>query len=126
MSDLKKKRIKRKIRHKRVRAVIKGTANRPRLCIFRSNRHIYAQLIDDEKGLVVFSSDDLKEKIKKEDLAKTNLTGKKAIAYRVGEILAKKALEKGIKSVVFDRNGYKYHGRAKSLAEGARAGGLKF
>jgi len=126
MFDPKIKKQKRQIRHKRVRAVIKGTADRPRLYVFRSNKHIYAQLVDDERGFTVLSSNDLKEKIKKVDSEKSKLAGKKMIAYKVGEILAKKAIEKGIKSVVFDRNGYKYHGRIKALAEGARAAGLKF
>lgn len=109
---------KRLRRHKRVRAKIKGTAKVPRLCVFRSNKHIYAQLIDDEKGKVLLSAKDLE--IKKPP------KGKIAVAKEVGKLLAQKAIDKKYKKVVFDRGGYKYHGRVKSLAEGAREGGLKF
>lgn len=96
-------------RHKRVRALVKGTQDRPRLSVFRSNKRIYAQLIDDSKGITLLSANDIKTS-----------------ALKVGEILAKKAIEKGINSAVFDRGGYKYHGRVKALAEGARQEGLKF
>lgn len=116
---------KRLKRHKRVRAKIKGTAKIPRLCVFRSNKHIYAQLIDDEKGKTLVSASDLDIKSKKTK-AKKELSGKSAVAYRVGQILATKALEKKLEKVVFDRGGYKYHGRIKALAEGSREGGLKF
>ena len=109
----------RKIRHRRIRAKIKGTKERPRLCVFRSNKHIYAQLINDETGHVLVSFSDLKlktgKKLKKMEKAK-----------QVGIGLAKKALEKKIEKVVFDRGGYRYHGRVKALAEGAREGGLVF
>jgi len=108
---------KRQRRHRRVRAKISGTKQRPRLCVFRSNQHIYAQLIDDDKGKILLSSSDLK--IKK--------TGNKTVmAFEIGKVIAKTATEKGIKNVVFDRGGYIYHGRVKALAEGAREGGLKF
>ena len=120
-------------RHKRVRAKIKGTAKIPRLCVFRSSKHIYAQLIDDEKGKTLISASDLdigKSKIKspksKVPKDKKPFSGKEAIAYRIGQILAQKALEKKFEKVVFDRGGYKYHGRVKALAEGAREDGLKF
>lgn len=139
------------MRHKRVRARVIGTSERPRLCVFRSNKYIYAQLIDDPKGRTLVSASsqtitneslktkksrsdnrsfgagasDLINGIKKSELVKA-LKGKSAAAYRTGEILAKKAIEKGINTVVFDRGGYKYHGRAKALAEGAKKGGLKF
>ena len=109
------------IRHKRVRAIVRGTSERPRLSVFRSGNHIYAQLVDDANGITLFSASDLKEVKSKESLA-----GKKGTAFKVGEILAKKAKDKGIKAVIFDRGGYKYHGRVKALAEGARQGGLKF
>ena len=106
----------RKSRHKRVRSKIKGTIACPRLSVFRSLTNIYAQLIDDGKGKVLVSSSSIK--IKK---------GKGAdIAKQVGVDIAKKALEKKIKSCVFDRGGYLYHGRVKALAEGAREGGLQF
>jgi len=105
------KQQKRYKRHKRIRAKISGTAQTPRLCVFKSNQYIYAQLIDDEKGKVIASvRDDL-------DIKQ---------AQRAGELIAKKALEKKINKVVFDRGGYKYHGRVKALAEGARQTGLKF
>ena len=88
-----------------------GTAKRPRLCIFRSAKHIYAQLIDDDKGKTIAVA-----------------TGKANIdkAKKVGKLIAKKALEKKIEKVIFDRGGYKYHGRVKAVAEGAREAGLKF
>lgn len=117
MNQHKAKRIKRTIRHKRVRSVVSGTAVRPRLSVYRANRHIYAQLIDDEAGktLAAASSSEIK------------LKGKKAgLATETGKLLAKKAGEKKIHGAVFDRGGYKYHGRVKALAEGAREGGLKF
>ena len=133
------KQEKRKRRHKRVRAKIKGTSRIPRLCVFRSHCHIYAQLIDDEKGKILVSASDLKLKeTKKEKPTRTKvptdkkekdkkiLTGKVAKAFEIGKLIAKKGLEKKIKKVVFDRGGYKYHGRVKTLAEGAREGGLKF
>lgn len=117
MSELNKK-LKRRRRHKRVRAKVKGTVTLPRLCVTRTNVHIYAQLIDDEKGHTLLTARDLEIKIKgakKVDLAR-----------EVGKLIAKKAIEKKITKVVFDRGGYKYHGRVKALAEGAREGGLKF
>jgi len=118
------KQEKRKRRHKGVRSKVKGTSKIPRLCVSRSNQHIYAQLIDDEKGKNILSSDDLKiGKTKKE---KCPLTGKQAIAWHLGKEVAEKSIKKGIKAIVFDRSGYKYHGRVKALAEGARQGGLKF
>lgn len=136
---MKTKREKRQRRHKRVRSKIKGTSRLPRLCVFRSNKHIYAQLIDDEKGKTLVSASDLdiKSKIKnkkqktqtknkKTEKTQKPLSGKEAVAYQVGQILAKKALEKKFEKVVFDRGGYKYHGRIKALAEGAREAGLKF
>jgi large subunit ribosomal protein L18 len=117
MDKNKVKKEKRQIRHGRVRSKIFGTAKRPRLSVFRANRHIYAQLIDDAKGstLVFASSLQIKKKTKKSE-----------IAMEVGKLLAQKALEQNYKSVVFDRGGFAYHGRVKSLAEGAREGGLEF
>jgi len=129
------KQQKRYQRHRKIRSRVVGTSKRPRLCVFRSNRYIYAQLIDDEKGHTILSWSDLnfgklKSKNLKEDKEtkdkEKKLSGKIAVAYKVGKMIAKKALEKGIKKVVFDRGGYKYHGRVKALAEGARDGGLKF
>lgn len=109
---------KRDRRHKRIRAKIKGTNKVPRLCAFRSNKHIYGQLIDDEKGKTLL--------IAKDTEVKKKLKGKIEIAKEVGKLLAQKAVDKKYKKVIFDRAGYKYHGRIKALAEGAREGGLKF
>ena len=106
-----------KIRHKRIRAKISGTTERPRLSVFRSNKHIFLQLIDDSSQKTLASASDLK--IKKRGT-------KTEIAKEVGEELAKLAKAKKIKKVVFDRGGYKYHGRVKASAEGAREGGLNF
>lgn len=111
---------KRKRRHRRVRAKVFGRPERPRLCVFRSNKHIYAQLIDDEKRKILLGVNDISFSQIKEK------KGKVEIAFEVGKLIAKKALEKKIKKVVFDRGGYKYHGRVKALAEGARKEGLKF
>lgn len=103
-------------RHKRVRAKIIGTAKIPRLCVFKSNIHIYAQIIDDAKHAVLAQASDLKlKKEKKTDLA-----------VKVGQEIAKLATDKKIDTVVFDRGGFKYHGRIKALADGARSSGLKF
>ena len=109
-------------RHKRVRTKVKGTEIAPRLSVYRSLNHIYAQLIDDVKGNTLVTASTLDKAIKE------TLTGKdkKAQAYAVGELLAKKAKEKGITAAVFDRGGYLYTGRVASLADGAREGGLKF
>lgn len=114
------KQHQRKKRHKRVRSKIHGTRKRPRFSVFRSNKYIYAQLIDDEKGrtLVCVSVQEIESK-------KQKLT-KISTANEVGKLLAKKAKKLKIKSVVFDRAGYKYHGRVKAVAEGARQEGLKF
>jgi len=124
-------------RHKKIRAKLKGTMRIPRLCVFRSAKHIYAQLIDDEKSIILATARDQEFKKsphrkeistshKKPKEEKTGRTGKIGIAFEVGKLIAKKASEKKIDKIIFDRGGYKYHGRIKSLAEGARAGGLKF
>jgi large subunit ribosomal protein L18 len=105
-------------RHKRVREKVSGTAETPRLVVFRSNKNIEAQIIDDTKGVTLVSSSSTQLKLKNGG----NCEGAKA----VGEDIAKKALAKNIKTVVFDRGGYKYHGRVMSLAEAARKGGLRF
>ena len=106
-------------RHTRVRGKISGTAERPRLNVFRSLNHIYAQLIDDVKGVTIVAASSVEK-----DFGENG--GNKAAARKVGETLAKRALEKGIECVVFDRGGYIYHGRVQELADGAREGGLKF
>ncbi len=109
-------------RHARVRAKVEGTTSRPRLCVFRSLNHIYAQVIDDSQGHTLTSASTLDPEIKSEADGKTK-TGKSEL---VGSLIAKRALNEGINQVVFDRGGYKYHGRVKALAEAARQGGLKF
>jgi len=112
------KKTQRCLRHRRIRGKIKGTSERPRLCVFRSNRYIYGQIIDDSQGRTLVSASDLK--IKKEKSKKVER------AKEVGRLIAQKALKAGVKKVVFDRGGYRYHGRVKALAEGAREGGLEF
>ncbi len=112
----------RKIRHKRVRQKIAGTASRPRLCVFRSLNHIYAQIIDDSGGRTLVSINSLDSQAR----SKLDGMGKIKRAEIVGALLAERALVKGIKQVVFDRGGYKYHGRVKALAEAARKAGLEF
>lgn len=112
----------RDIRRQRVRKKISGTGERPRLNVFRSLNNIYAQIIDDEKGVTLASASTLAPELK----GKLDSTSNTAAAAAVGELIAKKAIEAGIKNVVFDRAGYIYHGRIKALAEAARAGGLEF
>ncbi len=109
-------------RHARVRAKVKGTASSPRLCVFRSLKHIYAQIIDDSQAHTLVSASTIAPEIKGE----TNGKKKTDQAELVGLSLAKKALDAGITQVIFDRGGYKYHGRVKTLAEAARKGGQKF
>ncbi len=106
----KDKQLKKIMRHRRVRAKIKGTEKRPRFSIFKSNKHFFTQLIDDTIGKTLVSASD------------KNLLS----PYEVGKLLAKKAIDKGIKKVVFDRGGYKFHGAILELAKGAREGGLEF
>ena len=129
------KKEKRYRRHKKVRAKIFGAVQRPRLCVFRSNKHIWTQLIDDEKGKTLVEASDLELKKQKTETKKQRTESKKiekkfsgrvAVAFEIGRLIAKKALENKIEKVVFDRGGYKYHGRVKAVAEGAREGGLKF
>jgi len=123
------KKEKKKKRHRRLKTKIFGAKKkRPRLCVFKSARHIYAQLIDDEQGRAILSASDtdLKKRGKTKKDSGSSLTGKVKQSFEVGRLLAEKALAKKIKEVVFDRAGYKYHGRVKALAEGAREGGLKF
>ncbi len=112
----------RKIRHRRVRRKVTGIISRPRLCVFRSLNHIYAQLIDDSRGQTLVSMSTLDSQVR----SKTDGMGKSKKAGIVGTLLAEQALNKGIKQVVFDRGGYRYHGRVKALAEAARKAGLEF
>lgn len=115
-SDTEKARLK---RHKRIRAKISGTADRPRLCVFRSTSNIYAQLIDDVQGVTLASASSLDKSIE-------GSGGNKGAARAVGTLIAQRAKEQNITNVVFDRGGYIYHGRIQELAEGAREGGLNF
>ena len=106
-------------RHKKIRARISGTAERPRLCVYRSNAHISAQIIDDVAGVTLVSASTQEKDFE-------GIGSNKAAARKVGALLAEKAMAKGITEVVFDRGGYLYHGRVSELADGAREGGLKF
>ncbi|GKT08325.1 50S ribosomal protein L18 [Desulforhabdus sp. TSK] len=112
-------RLKRK---KRIRKNITGTGERPRLSIFRSDKHIYAQIVDDVQGITLVATSTLSSEYKEGEMA----AGKVGAAKRVGELIARKALEKGIAKVVFDRNGFIYHGRVQALADAAREAGLDF
>ena len=112
----------RMIRHERVRKKISGTPARPRLCVYRSNAHIYAQIIDDVAGNTLVAA----STVEKDIMAQINELDKKGAAKLIGKIVAERALEKGIKEVVFDRGGYIYTGRVAELAAGAREGGLDF
>ncbi len=116
MSDAKTKRLARVRRHARVRKKVTGSPERPRLAVFRSNRHIYAQLIDDRAAVTVASASDRELKVTSANKTET--------AKKVGELLAGKAKDAGITTVVFDRGGRLYHGRVAALADGAREGGL--
>jgi large subunit ribosomal protein L18 len=112
----------RKVRHARVRRKVHGTPERPRLNVYRSSNHIYAQVIDDLSGTTLLSASTLSPELA--DIRSNG--GNIEAAKRVGELVAKKALEKGIRQVVFDRGGYLYHGRVAALADAARAAGLEF
>lgn len=110
-------------RHLRIRKKIQGTAARPRLCVFRSTKHIYVQAIDDISGITVASACSL---LKDLPVVEGEITGKRRVAKAVGKMLAQKLKEKGVVEVIFDRGGFLYHGRVAALADGAREGGLKF
>jgi large subunit ribosomal protein L18 len=122
MDKAKAKRLARQRRHERVRRHVSGTSDRPRLCVFRSLRHIQVQVIDDTKGHTLAAASTLDAEVRSQLEGKD----KSAQAGIVGEAIAKRALEAGVKQVVFDRGGYKYHGRVKSLADAARKAGLDF
>jgi large subunit ribosomal protein L18 len=123
MATVNLKLLKRERRHQRIRVRVRGATARPRLCVFRSSKHIYAQLIDDKSGRTLASSSSIEPTFSVDGGAKgSNVAG----ARRVGEVLARRASERGIKAAVFDRAGYKYHGRVKALADGARSQGLAF
>lgn len=114
------KQQKRDRRHNRTRAKVSGTGSCPRLSVFRSNKYVFLQLVDDEERKTILSVDDFKDSKGKKKTTKTES------AYKAGENLAKMAKEKKISKIIFDKGGYSFHGRVKSVAEGARAGGLKF
>lgn len=109
-------------RHERIRRTIHGTGERPRLNVFRSLQHIYAQVIDDDLGHTLVATSSLDPELREQLVGLT----KSQQAARVGQLIAKRALDKGLTKVVFDRGGYPYHGRVKALADGAREGGLEF
>jgi large subunit ribosomal protein L18 len=109
-------------RHRRIRRVVRGTVARPRLVVFRSLKHIYAQVVDDDRGVTLVTAGSLSPELKETLRSGGNIAAAKA----VGELLAKKAQASGVGTVVFDRSGYKYHGRIKALADAARTAGLRF
>lgn len=114
------KNVSRQKRHARVRKSISGTTARPRLNVYRSNKNIYAQLIDDTQGITIVSASSQDKEFG------LDITSNADAAKRVGELIAKRAIDKDFKSIVFDRGGYLYHGRVKALAEAAREAGLEF
>jgi len=120
-----KKNVKR-LRSNRVRSKVRGTGAQPRLSVYRSLKHIYAQIVDDQKGVTLVSVSDFELKDEKSKSIKTELKGKSLVAFQIGELLAAKAIKKGVKEVKFDRGSSKFHGRVKALADGARQGGLEF
>ena len=115
----KQARLKRK---KRIRKKVGGTHERPRLCVFRSANHIYAQVIDDKQGQTLAAASSLEKAVKES----SDINNKKSAANLVGKLVAERALEKGVKKIVFDRNGFLYHGRVKAVSDGARETGLNF
>ncbi len=122
MAKSRSTRLMRLVRHERVRQKIRGTSDRPRLALFRSLNHIYAQIIDDERGHTLVAASSLDPEVK----ANVNGSSKGTVSGQVGTLVARRAKESGIKRVVFDTGGFKYHGRVKALAEAAREGGLEF
>jgi large subunit ribosomal protein L18 len=121
IKQLDKKALRQK-RHLRVRKNVRGTPEKPRLTVFKSQKHIYAQIIDDTKGVTLVSASTTQKQLKE----KLEKTWDENAAKEVGKLIAEKAKEKGITEIVFDRSGYKYHGKVKALAEAARETGLKF
>ena len=116
------RRIRRDRRHDRVRKKLRGTTERPRLCVFRSLRHIYVQVVDDDQGRTLAAASTAAPDFRREQ----KYGGNRAAAKLVGKMIAERSIEKGIRTVVFDRGGYRYHGRIQVLAEAAREAGLKF
>ncbi len=120
MADITNKREKRQIRHARVRKVVVGTALRPRLVVFKSSKHLYAQIVDDESNTTITGASTLSPEIRKTEEGKK----RSELASDLGKLISKKAKEKSISALVFDRNGYKYHGIVKTIAEAVRAEAL--
>ena len=122
MAKPKTGRVRRLTRHVRVRRRVSGSAERPRLCVFRSLNHVYAQVVDDAKGVTLAAASSLDPEIREQRDGKP----KSQISTLVGKLIAQRAKEKGVSTVVFDRGGHKFHGRTKALADAAREGGLVF
>lgn len=122
MSTTNPKQVARLKRQKRIRKTTKGTTQRPRLCVFRSTRHIYAQVIDDTLGQTLASASSMEADVRQ----RSDFESKVALATYIGKLVAERAQDKGVKQVVFDRNGFLYHGRIKAVSEGARESGLDF
>jgi large subunit ribosomal protein L18 len=122
MSTTNPKQVARLKRQKRIRKTTKGTPQRPRLCVFRSARHIYAQVIDDTRGQTLASASSMEADVRQ----RSDFDNKVARATHIGKLIAERAQEQGVKQVVFDRNGFLYHGRIKAVSEGARESGLDF
>lgn len=121
MGTLNSKKMARLKRKKRIRKKVSGTPEQPRLSVFRSTKHIYAQVIDDTTGRTLATASSLDEIVK----AQAGFESKVAAAAFIGKVLGERAIEKGVKKVVFDRNGFQYHGRVKAVSDGAREAGLK-
>lgn len=122
MSSVEEKKLARLKRKQRIRKRLSGTPDRPRLCVFRSAKHIYAQIIDDTQGQTMVAISTLDQAVKDHD----KFDNKVAKALYVGKLIAQKAVDMGIRKVVFDRNGFLYHGRVKAVSDGAREAGLDF
>ncbi len=116
------KKVSRVRRHQRIRKHLKGTQERPRLCVFKSNKYIYGQIIDDTQGVTLVSASSIEPELREELKARVN----KETSEKIGKLIAERALEKGIKKIVFDRGGFMYHGNIKVFAEAARSAGLEF
>ncbi len=122
MGSLNKRKALRLKRKKRIRKKLHGSQQRPRLSVYRSSKHIYTQIVDDTQGITLASASTMEKDVREQQ----NFENKTAAATYVGKLIAERASEKGIKSVVFDRNGFLYHGRVKAVSEGARKAGLDF
>ncbi|RJP85007.1 MAG: 50S ribosomal protein L18 [Desulfobacteraceae bacterium] len=122
MGSLNKRKVLRLKRKKRIRKKMSGTMERPRMSVFRSAKHIYSQIIDDAQGITLVTASTMEKEVREQQ----KFENKIAAAAFIGQLLAERAVQKGIKSVVFDRNGFLYHGRVKAVSDGARKAGLDF